>query len=56
MLGLEGEAITLLRPAGTIQIGDKRVDAVSEGEYIERGSRVKVITVEGGRVVVRKTD
>lgn len=56
LLGLEGEAITLLRPAGTIQIGDKRVDAVSEGEYIERGSRVKVITVEGGRVVVRKTD
>ncbi len=56
LIGQEGEALTLLRPAGTMMIGDKRIDVVSEGEYIKKGSTVKVIAVEGSRVVVRKIE
>lgn len=53
-VGKEGIAISLLRPAGIIDIEGNRIDAVSEGAFIEKGSRVKVIKVEGPRVVVRK--
>ena len=51
-IGEEGEALPLLRPAGTARIGGRRVDVVSEGDYIAAGSRVRVTQVEGIRVVV----
>jgi membrane-bound serine protease (ClpP class) len=53
-LNQEAKAISKLRPAGTIEIDGKRVDAVSEGAFIERGKKVKVISVSGSRVVVRE--
>jgi len=49
-----GTAATPLRPAGIAQIGDARVDVVSEGEYVEAGERLEVVRVEGSRVVVRR--
>jgi membrane-bound serine protease (ClpP class) len=48
-----GEALTKLRPSGTAVINGKRVDVVSEGAFIESGQTVKVVAVEGLRVVVR---
>ena len=42
----------ILRPAGTIRIGKERVDAVSAGSFIERDVEVRVVEVEGTRVVV----
>lgn len=53
-LGKTGTAITDLRPAGTARIEEKRVDVVSRGEYINKGSQVRVTAVEGNRVVVRE--
>lgn len=49
----EGVAITNLRPSGTAIIDGKRVDVVTEGGMIERGTPVRVVSVEGLRVVVR---
>jgi len=56
LLGAIGKATTDLRPAGTAQFGDRRVDVVTMGEFIERGQAVRVIQVEGPRVVVRKVE
>lgn len=53
LLGREGVALTVLRPAGMVEIDDERVDAVSEGSYIAAGSSVRVVQVQGNRVVVR---
>jgi membrane-bound serine protease (ClpP class) len=53
LVGREGEALTDLRPAGTVLIGEERVDAVSESEWIEEGTGVRVVSSEGYRVVVR---
>ena len=50
--GAEGEAITLLRPAGTARFGEQRVDVVSDGGFVSPGTRVRVLRVEGIRVVV----
>jgi membrane-bound serine protease (ClpP class) len=54
-LGNEGEALTPLRPAGKAIFGEHILDVVTEGDFIERGTRVKVITIEGGRVVVESS-
>jgi len=45
--------MTDLRPAGTVLIGEERVDAVSESEWIEEDTYVKVVSSEGYRIVVR---
>jgi membrane-bound serine protease (ClpP class) len=53
LLHQTGVAFTNLRPSGTALINGSRVDVVSEGSLIERGTPVKVVALEGLRVVVR---
>jgi membrane-bound serine protease (ClpP class) len=55
LLGTDGAAITTLRPAGMAQLGSDRFDVITDGEYIRAGEAVKVIRVEGRKIVVRKT-
>jgi membrane-bound serine protease (ClpP class) len=50
--GQEGVALTTLRPSGAATIGERPVDVVTDGQYVEAGVRVRVIRVEGARVVV----
>jgi membrane-bound serine protease (ClpP class) len=52
-LGKEGESHTELRPAGIVLIEGKKVDVVTAGEMVDKGKRVRVVKVEGNRVVVR---
>lgn len=53
-LGMRGTVITPLRSAGTVLIGEKRIDAVSEAEFINKDVEVEVIKIEGSRIVVRR--
>ena len=53
LLDQTGVAYTHLRPSGTALIDGKRIDVISEGNLIERGTSIKVIKVEGSRVIVR---
>ena len=55
-VGQVGTAESDLRPIGIARIGDARVDVVSEGGYVRAGTRVRVLEVEGGRIVVRAED
>ena len=54
LLHRSGVAITQLRPAGAAFINGERVDVISEGALIDRGASLKVVAVEGMRVVVRE--
>ncbi len=56
LVGREGIVTSYLHPAGTVDIEGEKVDAVSEGMYVEAGTRVTVIRREGRRIVVRKMD
>ena len=56
LINQKGVAVTPLRPAGIIEIADRRIDAVSDGAFIDSGSRVRVLTVEGSRVVVERVE
>ncbi|HVJ48502.1 NfeD family protein [Desulfitobacterium sp.] len=53
-LGREGVALSQLRPAGTADFAGERLDVVTEGGFIPQGSKIKVIDVEGARVIVRE--
>lgn len=53
-LGKTGIALTPLRPAGTGQFGEERLDVVTEGEFIEQNASIRIIRVEGYRLVVRE--
>ena len=54
MVGMKGEALTDLRPSGTAEIAGKRVDVVTDSEFIEKGSKLEIVEVEGIRVVVKE--
>ena len=51
-VGQEAEAVTPLRPAGTVKIGNKRLDAVTQGDFFAPGAIVKVIEAAANRLVV----
>lgn len=53
--GDDGVAITFLRPAGKIAIGDNYFDVVSEGEFLEKGTPVTVLEIRGNRIIVKRT-
>jgi len=51
-LGKTGIAISSLRPSGTAEINDLRVDVVTRGEFIEKGTSIEVMAVTGNQVIV----
>jgi len=51
-----GTALTNLRPAGMADINGSRIDVVTAGEFLEKGTEIKIIRVEGNRVLVERTD
>ncbi|MCR5438681.1 MAG: serine protease [Selenomonas sp.] len=54
LLGKEGEVLSELRPSGAVLLDGVPVDVISEGAFIPKGEKVRVVAVEGVRVVVRK--
>jgi membrane-bound ClpP family serine protease len=51
-IGLEGTATSVLRPSGTADFDGMKLDVVSQGEYIAKGADIRVVKVEGRRIVV----
>jgi membrane-bound serine protease (ClpP class) len=54
-LGRTGTAISSLRPAGIAEFEGARIDVVSDGGYLDVGSTIEVIRVDGNRIVVRQS-
>lgn len=53
-IGSEGVALTVLRPSGTADFSGVKLDVVSDGEFIPKGSTVIITKVEGNRIVVKQ--
>lgn len=51
-VGLEGVAGSDLRPAGRGRFENRIYDVVTQGEYIGKGTRIRIIQAEGNRYVV----
>ncbi|WP_010632194.1 NfeD family protein [Sporolactobacillus vineae] len=52
LVGREGVTQTPFHPVGTIRINSKNYSAVTDGVFIEKGVRAKVLSVDGTRIVV----
>lgn len=56
LVGREGVCLTALRPAGNADFGGRRIDVVSDGAFVPKGTRVVVERVEGLRVLVKAVE
>lgn len=52
LVGERGITLTDLRPIGTIEINGREYSAISNGQWINRGKTVKVVQVDGTRILV----
>lgn len=55
-LNKQGIALCQLRPAGMADFSGERLDVVTEGAFVSSGSKIKVVAVEGTRVIVRQSN
>jgi membrane-bound serine protease (ClpP class) len=53
-IGLEGIALSILRPSGLADINGERLDVISSGEFIEKGKPIRVLSVDGTRILVKE--
>lgn len=54
LIGLEGKAITDLRPVGMAQIGAQRLEVLAEAGWIEAGTPLRITHADGSQIKVRQ--
>lgn len=52
LLNLEGISETTLRPTGYVVIEDSRYNVITIGDFIDKGTTVIVISIEGSKIIV----
>jgi len=55
LLGRTGVATSYLRPAGVADVDGRRVDVLTEGDFLPAGSPIRVTRVEGARIFVTRS-
>ncbi len=54
VVGEKGIAESALRPSGVMNIGERRIDVVTQGEFIEKGENIIIVSVNGNVIKVRR--
>lgn len=52
LLDQHGTTVTPLCPGGTALFGERKIDVITQGKFVEANAPIKVIHVEGNKVVV----
>lgn len=52
LIGLTGITLTDLRPVGTVRVNDKDYSAISNAQWIPKGSNIRITQVDGTRILV----
>lgn len=52
LLGQRGTTATQLRPSGGALFGEKHVDVITSGEFIDANTPIRVTSVSGNRIIV----
>jgi len=47
-----GVAKSILRPSGNALFGDLHVDVITQGEFVEPNAKIRVLAIEGARIIV----
>lgn len=53
VVGTQGKAISAIRPIGKARINGKNYEVKSLGEYINTGSTVEIIKIQGNKIIVK---
>ena len=53
LVGHDGKTLSVLRPSGIGDFDGVRLNVVTEGEFIENGTPIRIVRVEGGKIVVK---
>lgn len=56
LLGKKGITKTDLRPVGTIQIDNKDYSAISNAEWINKGTEIEIVEVDGTKILVKRLE
>lgn len=56
MIGMIGVALTNLHPSGIALFNEKRYDVISRGEFIEKNSPIEIVSIEGNKIIVKKSE
>jgi len=56
LIGHSGTAYSYLRPAGVALVDGRRIDVLTEGEFVTAGTAVRVTRIEGSRIFVKPID
>lgn len=54
LIGKEGIALTKIAPSGHVEVGDEKLDVMSESGIIEKGASVKIIETRGPSIFVEE--
>ena len=54
LLGKKGVVIAKLRPVGSIEIAEQKIDVISQGEFIDIGVMVEIVEIIGNKIIVKK--
>lgn len=54
--GQTGTALSLLRPSGKADIGGERYDVITQGDFVPKGSEIKIVKIKGNKIIVTGTD
>ena len=52
-LGDEGVALSALRPMGTVDFKSGRFEVKTLGDYVDVGTRVRIVHIDGAQIIVK---
>ena len=56
LLNKTGVTVTVCKPVGKIKIDDQLYQAISNGDYLEKDSKIIVVDVDGDTIVIKKLE
>jgi membrane-bound ClpP family serine protease len=54
-VGQEGTAVSALRPIGKAELGTQQVEVRTHGEYLDSGTKIKIVKIELNQITVAPT-
>jgi membrane-bound serine protease (ClpP class) len=52
LVGLRGTTLSPLRPSGSARFGDRKLDVITTGQFVDSGQDVRIVESHGSRVLV----
>ena len=52
VVGMEGRAISALRPIGKAEVNEQIVEVKTNGDYLDSGSRIRVIKIVSNQIII----